>query len=92
MPKVDKAQQPYVFYFNKYFESAGFVAGAQLLEKMLENHDSVQEGKDDREEASKAKVSIRVNTTKVGVSKVKVGPRTKEEEKLNQQLQREIHQ
>lgn len=104
LPKEDKAQQPYVFYFNKCFVNAGFVAIAgadlaqissqikvkeeefmeeinpwnrevNLLVKELNSHDSImKEGKDDREAASKVKVSIEVkaNKAKVGVNTTKV--------------------
>lgn len=65
---------------------------AQLLERMLEIHDSVQtkiimkEGKDEREALSvgvKAKVGARAREMSIMVARAKV------EEKLNQQLQGE---
>lgn len=83
-PKKEKAQKPYVFYFNNFFVSATLVAdaggilaqmrsqikmeeedsmeefnpwnrGVQLLERMLDNHDSMHigiiltKGKDERQ-------------------------------------------
>ncbi len=50
LPKGNKAQQPYVFYFNKCFECAGFVAdvGGDLVQvnnqiKIREEDNSVEE-------------------------------------------------
>lgn len=106
LPKENKAQQPYVFYFNKCFMNAGLVEDAggdlaqvnnqtkvkednsmeelnpssreiNLLEKVLNNHDSiVKEGKDDREavsEETKEKVGARkVEISKASKSRVSI--------------------
>lgn len=68
----------------------------KLLERVMNSHDSVQEGKDDREatskqkvEANKAKVSIRDN---IKASKVEVSKETKAKNEVIKENQQQIEE